>query len=45
MSPASGGSGAVEARPRRSDSGEGRSDAHECVARIGPRCPREGARS
>jgi hypothetical protein len=34
MSPASG--GAVEARPRRSDSGEGKSGAEECVARLGP---------
>jgi hypothetical protein len=44
MSPASGDDGVVEARPRRSDSGEGRSDADECVAWLGPRCPREGAR-
>jgi hypothetical protein len=44
MSPASGGGGAVEARPRRSDSGEGRSNADECVAQLGPRCPRKGAR-
>jgi hypothetical protein len=44
MSPASGGGGAVEARPRRLDSGEDRSDADECVAQLGPRCPREGAR-
>jgi hypothetical protein len=36
MSPASGGGGAVEARPRHSDSGEGRSGAEECVARLGP---------
>jgi hypothetical protein len=36
MSPASGGGGAVEARPRRLDSGEGRSGAEECVARLGP---------
>jgi hypothetical protein len=44
MSPASGSDGEVEARSRRSNSGEGRSDADECVARLGPRCPREGAR-
>jgi hypothetical protein len=44
MSPASGGGGAVEARPRRSDSGKSRSDDDECVARLGPRCPREDAR-
>jgi hypothetical protein len=36
LSPASGGGGALEARPWRSDSGEGRSGAKECVARLGP---------
>jgi hypothetical protein len=36
MSSASGGGGAVEALPRRSDSGEGRSGAEECVALLGP---------
>jgi hypothetical protein len=35
MSPVSGSGRAVEARPRRSYSGEGRSGAEECVARLG----------
>jgi hypothetical protein len=44
MSPASGSDGEVEARSRRSNSGEGGSAVDECVARLGPRCPMEGAR-
>jgi hypothetical protein len=36
MSPTRGGGRVVEALPRHSDSGEGRSGAEECVARLGP---------